>query len=70
MYLGIAVSARDNDEVDYILQIDFLKNPEYFKKKSNEEIQAFINQYLTSYVNIITLSYLLNLNRHKQIPES
>lgn len=69
MYLGIAVSAHDNEEVDYILQIDFLKIPEFFLKKTNEEIQTFINRYLTSYINIVTLAYLLNLNKLDQIPE-
>lgn len=69
LYLGIAVSALDNDIVDYILQIDFLSIPSFFEKKSTEDIQYFINQYLTAYINTITLSYLLNLNKYNKIPE-
>lgn len=69
MYMAIAVSVRNNSTVDFILQIDFLRIPSFLEGKSDEEIQDFVNQYLTTYINIISLSYLLNLSNNHRIPE-
>lgn len=69
MYMAIAVSVSNNSMVDFILQIDFLRIPSFLEGKSDKEIQDFVNQYLTTYINIISLSYLLNLNKKHQIPE-
>lgn len=68
-YIGIAVSVQDDTHVDYILQIDCLDELTFGKNNTNEEIELFINQYLKSYINIVSLSYLLNLNKYKKIPE-
>lgn len=70
LYLGIAVSPKENNNVDFILQIDFIRVPEHLKNKGKKELEQFINQYLKSYINIICLTYLLNLNKHNQIPEA
>ena len=59
-YIGIAV---------IILQIDFLDDFKVGKKDSEEEIKNFVDQYLLSYVNIVTLAYLLNLNSKKELNE-
>lgn len=68
-YIGIAVSVQDDEHVDYILQIDCLDDIVFGKNNNKEEIKQFINQYLKSYINIVSLSYLLNLNKYKKIPE-
>lgn len=68
-YIGIAVSVQDDEHVDYILQIDCLDEIVFGKNDTNEEIALFINQYLKAYINVVSLSYSLNLNKNKQIPE-
>lgn len=68
-YIGIAVSVLDDEKVNFILQIDFLDDFKVGKKDSEEEIKNFVDQYLLSYVNIVTLAYLLNLNSKKELNE-
>lgn len=62
-YIGIAVSVFDNSEVNFILQIDFLDDFTFGENDSEEDIKNFVDKYLLSYVNVVTLSYLLNFNR-------
>lgn len=68
-YIGIAVSVFDNEEVNLILQIDFLDDFKFGKDDTEEEIKNFVDKYLLSYVNVVTLSYLLNLNGKKELIE-
>lgn len=68
-YIGIAVSVYDENEVKFILEIDFVDDFIFGDNNSDEDIKAFIDQYLMAYINIISLSYLLNLNNKKEIPE-
>ena len=68
-YIGIAVSVFNNDEVNFILQIDFLDDYKFGKNDSEEDIKSFVDKYLLSYINIVTLSYLLNLNGKKELIE-
>ena len=68
-YIGIAVSVFDNEEVNFILQIDFLDDFKFGKNDTEEEIKNFVDKYLLSYVNMVTLSYLLNLNGKKELIE-
>lgn len=68
-YIGIAVSVLDDEKVNFILQIDFLDDFKFGKEDSEKEIKNFVNQYLLSYVNIVTLAYLLNLNSKKELNE-
>ena len=68
-YIGIALSVFDNEEVNFILQIDFLDDFKFGKDDTEEEIKNFVDKYLLSYVNVITLSYLLNLNGKKELIE-
>ena len=55
--------------MNFILQIDFLDEFKFGKHDSEEEIKNFVDQYLLSYVNIVTLAYLLNLNSKKELNE-
>ena len=59
----------DNEEVNFILQIDFLDDFKFGKDDTEEEIKNFVDKYLLSYVNVVTLSYLLNLNGKKELIE-
>ena len=68
-YIGIAVSLSDDDKVKFILSIDFLDDFTFGENNSEEEIKQFIEDYLTAYINLISISYLLNLNNKKEIPE-
>ena len=68
-YIGIAVSVLDNKEVNFILQIDFLDDFKFGKHDTEEEIKNFVDNYLLSYINVVTLSYLLNLNGKKELIE-
>lgn len=68
LYLGIAVSIFE-ENVDFILQIDCLNDITFGKDNSDREIEQFINTYLKGYINILSLSYLLNLNTKKKIVE-
>lgn len=68
-YIGIAVSVFNNEEVNFILQIDFLDDFKFGKNDTEEEIKKFVDTYLLSYVNVIALSYLLNLNGKKELIE-
>lgn len=73
-YIGIAVSVMDESSVDFILQIDCLHKTPFgqhakSRKETEIEIETFINTYLKSYIDIVGLSYLLNLNKNKCMPE-
>ncbi len=68
-YLGIAVSLMDEDNVNFILQIDFLDDFNFGESDDENGIKDFINLYLMSYINTISLSYLLNLNDKNKIFE-
>lgn len=68
-YIGIAVSAFDNQAVNFILQIDILDDFKFGKNNSPEEIQQFVDNYLLPYVNVVALAYLLNLNKSKVFVE-
>lgn len=68
-YIGIAVNALDETKVDFIFQIDFLDDFKFGEENSDKDIQKFIENYLMSYINIVTLAYLLNLNNKKEIGE-
>lgn len=68
-YIGIAVSVFDDQIVNYILQIDFLNEFKFGENDSEEDIKKFVDQYLLPYVNVIGLSYLLNLNSKREIIE-
>ncbi len=68
-YVGIAVSVYDENEVKFILEIDFIDNFSFGDNNSDLDVKIFIEQYLMSYINIISISYLLNLNSKKEIPE-
>lgn len=68
-YIGIAVSVYDENEVKFILEIDFIDDFVFGDNNSDEDIKTFIDQYLMAYINIVSLSYLLNLNNKKEIPE-
>lgn len=73
-YIGIAVSVKDENSIDFILQIDCLHTMPFgkhskTKEETEAEIQMFINTYLKSYIDLVGLSYLLNLNKNKNIPE-
>ena len=68
-YIGIAVSALDETKVDFIFQIDFLDEFKFGEDNSDKDIQKFIEKYFMSYINIVTLAYLLNLNNKKEIGE-
>lgn len=67
-YIGIAVSVYDNTDVKFILEIDFLDDFT-FVDDDNDAMKQFIDQYLMTYINIISIAYLLNLNGKKEIPE-
>lgn len=68
-YIGIAVSVLDDEKVNFILQIDLLDDFKFGRNDSEEEIKNFVDQYLLSYANIVTLAYLLNLNSKKELNE-
>ena len=68
-YIGIAISTTDTEKVDYILQIDCLDNVKFGDNNTDQEIETFINKYLKPYINIVSLSYILTLNKKKIIPE-
>ena len=51
------------------MQIDFLDDFKFGKNDTEEEIKKFVDTYLLSYVNVIALSYLLNLNGKKELIE-
>lgn len=68
-YVGIAVSIYDENEVKFILEIDFIDDFSFGENNDNIDIKKFIEQYLMAYINIISISYLLNLNNKKEIPE-
>lgn len=68
-YIGIAVSVRNNKKVDFILQIDIMDNFHFGKTDSIQDIEDFVDKYLLPYVNVVTFSYLLNLNRNKVLVE-
>ena len=68
-YIGIAVSVFNDDKVNFILQVDFLKDFRFGKDDSQKDIQNFVDRYLLPYVNIVTLAYLLNLNGKKELIE-
>lgn len=55
--------------MNFILQIDLLDDFKFGRNDSEEEIKNFVDQYLLSYVNIVTLAYLLNLNSKKELNE-
>lgn len=52
-----------------VLQIDFLDDFKFGKDDTEEEIKNFVDKYSLSYVNVVTLSYLLNLNGKKELIE-
>ena len=52
-----------------VLQIDFLDDFKFGKDDTEEEIKNFVDKYSLSYVNVVTLSYLLNLNGTKELIE-
>lgn len=68
-YIGIAVKAYDKNDLKFILQIDFLDTFSIDGHDSKEDIKGFVENYLTPYINLIHVSYLLNLNNKKEIPE-
>lgn len=68
-YIGIAVSIYDEHEVKFILEIDFLDNFIFGENNNDDDIKVFIEQYLMAYINIISISYLLNLNSKREMPE-
>lgn len=68
-YVGIAVSVYDETQVKFILEIDFMDEFIFGENNNDEDIKTFIEQYLMAYINIISISYLLNLNSRKEIPE-
>ena len=65
-YVGIAVDVYDENEVKFILSIDFVDDFDFGDNNTEEEVKQFIENYLIAYISI---SYLLNLNNKKQIPE-
>lgn len=68
-YVGIAVSVYDENQVKFILEIDFIDDFSFGENNDSIDIETFIEQYLMAYINIISISYLLNLNNKKEIPE-
>ena len=67
-YFGIAVSVRDKNKVDFILQIDCLDKLEMGDTMDTVEgMKNFINQYLMFYIRVLSLAYYLNLNPNKEI---
>lgn len=68
-YIGIAVSIYDESEVKFILEIDFLDDFIFGENNDENDIKVFIEQYLMAYINIISISYILNLNNKREIPE-
>ena len=68
-YVGIAVDVYDENEVKFILSIDFIDDFDFGDNNTEEEVKQFIENYLIAYINLISISYLLNLNNKKQIPE-
>lgn len=68
-YVGIAVNVYDENEVKFILEIDFIDNFLFGNNNDHSDVKKFIEQYLMAYINIISISYLLNLNNKKEIPE-
>lgn len=68
-YVGIAVDVYDENEVKFILSIDFVDDFDFGDNNTEEEVKQFIENYLIAYINLISISYLLNLNNKKQIPE-
>lgn len=68
-YIGIAVNVYDENEVKFILEIDFIGDFTFGENNNENEIKKFIEDYLTAYINLISIAYLLNLNNKKEIPE-
>lgn len=68
-YVGIAVNVYDEAEVKFIVEIDFIDDFTFGENNSEIEIKKFIEDYLTAYINLVSISYLLNLNNKKEIPE-
>lgn len=68
-YVGIAVSVCDENDVKFILSIDFMDDFTFGDNNSETAVKQFIEDYLTAYINLISISYLLNLNNKKEIPE-
>ena len=68
-YVGIAVNVCDENEVKFILSIDFMDDFTFGDNNDETEVKQFIEEYLTAYINLISISYLLNLNNKKEIPE-
>lgn len=67
-YIGIAVSIGD-DSVKFILQIDCLDDIIFGENNTENDVKEFVDHYMTAYINIISLSYLLNLNNKGDIQE-
>lgn len=67
-YIGIAVSFYDENEVKFILEIDFIDDFTFGDNNDDNDIKTFIEQYLMAYINIVSISYLLNLNNKGEIP--
>lgn len=68
-YIGIAVSLDDEEDVRFILQIDCLDDNILEEYSKDDDIRQFIEKHFMTYINIVSLAYLLNLNRKKEIPE-
>lgn len=68
-YIGIAVSLYDEAEVKFILQIDCLDEIKFGETDSDSDVKEFVETYLMSYINLVSVAYLLNLNSKKEIPE-
>lgn len=66
-YIGIAVNVYDENEVKFILEIDLLHDYMFGENDDNNDIKLFIEKYLMSYINLLSISYLLNLNNNKKI---
>lgn len=67
-YIGLANSLNDQD-VLFILQIDFLERFNFGKNNTEKEVTNFVNAYLKPYVNIISIAYLLGRNKHGMVGE-
>lgn len=67
-YIGIAVSFYDDNEVKFILEIDFIDDFIFGDNNDDNDIKIFIDKYLMAYINILSISYLLNLNSKGEMP--
>lgn len=59
-YIGIAVDINRDKKVRYILEIDFINEFDFGDDNTKNAIKTFIDQYLTTYINIVSIFYLLN----------